>query len=161
MVPLDMTSPAVICAHAGQTICTFFENTSLDWYQVKLWKANCELNRTVQWSWKHTALFSHGTSATRHLKTEVKRRLNCPESNFRNMISPFTTISCAKRNLSSTRFVMLLVPNRVATLCPAALSVWRLILLAVAAWRAVPCAMAYSLLRQVLRILPDGSRITV
>ena len=46
----------------------------LPWIDTK-WNSGRPI---ANWAWKHTALFSHGTSATRHLKTEVKCRLLSP-----------------------------------------------------------------------------------
>ncbi len=130
---------------ARHTVCTvcFLEMPSYKWNSGRPIAI-----QTVQWDWKR---FQTGpqqpiTSILRKNVDSIVLILI-----FRSLISPFPANSCAYRNLSSTCFVLLLVPNRVAMLFPAAQSVWMLMLIDFASFcclmysaSLMPCAMAYS-----------------
>ena len=123
---------------------------------MKLWKFEHSSNRSVGVE-THSFFFKWdlSNSAPKYLAKTAAQLSSVPI--FRSLISPFPTDSCTYRNLSlsSTCFVFLLVPNFVAMLFPAVLSVWMLMLIDFASFASVirlrmksaslvPCPMAYS-----------------
>ena len=120
---------------------------------MKLWKFDHSSNRSVGVETHSFLKWDLSNSVPKYLvKTSAQLSL---VPIFRSLISPFPTNSCTYRNLSSTCLVFLLVPNLVAMLFPAVLSVWTVMLtdfanlasvirLRMYSASLVPCPMAYS-----------------
>ena len=120
---------------------------------MKLWRFDHSSNRSVGVETHSFLKWDLSNSVPKYLvKTSAQLSL---VPIFRSLISPFPTNSCTYRNLSSTCLVFLLVPNLVAMLFPAVLSVWTVMLtdfanlasvirLRMYSASLVPCPMAYS-----------------